>query len=185
MAAREPAPGRLQLVVEFVNTLDVEVGRDELSDPSSLGEWLVETGLLPAPSPPVTDDDVATTGQLREALRSLLAANNGIGSADLQTLNASTHELTLRVVFSGDRDVALRPLESAGVTGALADLVGVVFTAMTDGKWNRLKVCREDTCRWAYYDSSKNRSAAWCSMAVCGNRAKARAYRARVNENAN
>ena len=48
---------------------------------------------------------------------------------------------------------------------------------MADGTWRRLKACREDTCQWAFYDRSKNRSGTWCSMAVCGNRAKARAYR--------
>jgi predicted RNA-binding Zn ribbon-like protein len=180
MAAREPAPGRLQLVAAFVNTLDVEVGQDVLSDATSLAGWLIETGLLAAGTPDVTDEEVAKTVELREALRSLLAANNGIGQVDLVRLNASTEDLPLHVVFEGDRSATLRPGRD-GVDGALADLVGVVFTAMTDGTWSRLKVCREDTCRWAYYDSSKNRSASWCSMAVCGNRAKARAYRARAS----
>jgi predicted RNA-binding Zn ribbon-like protein len=179
MEAREPAPGRLQVVAAFVNTLDVEVGQDSLSDPISLAGWLTETGLLPDGTLPLSDEEVAKAVELREALRTLLAANNGIGQADLARLNTSTQDLTLRVVFEGARSAALRP-ERDGIDGALADLVGVVFTAMTDGTWNRLKVCREDTCRWAYYDSSKNRSASWCSMAVCGNRAKARAYRARA-----
>jgi hypothetical protein len=33
--------------------------------------------------------------------------------------------------------------------------------------------------RWAFYDHARNRSRTWCSMDACGNRAKARAYRAR------
>jgi predicted RNA-binding Zn ribbon-like protein len=165
-------------VAEFVNTLDVEIGRDVFSDPGSLATWLVERGLAAPSGPGVTDEDLARAVGLREALRNLLAANNGIGEADLVGLNSAAEELTLRVVFDKEGQAALQPGDD-GVGGALADLVGVVFTAMTDGTWNRLKVCREDSCRWAYYDSSKNRSAAWCSMAVCGNRAKARAYRAR------
>jgi predicted RNA-binding Zn ribbon-like protein len=48
---------------------------------------------------------------------------------------------------------------------------------MADGTWHRLKACRQ--CAWAYYDYSKNRSATWCSMAICGNRTKTRAYRRR------
>lgn len=67
----------------------------------------------------------------------------------------------------------------AGVDGALAGLIGIVFTAMTDGTWTRLKVCRNDRCQKAFYDTSKNRSGAWCSMAGCGSRSKARAYRQR------
>jgi predicted RNA-binding Zn ribbon-like protein len=67
----------------------------------------------------------------------------------------------------------------AGVDGTLARLVGIVFTAMTDGTWARLKSCRNDRCQKAFYDTSKNRSGAWCSMAGCGSRLKARAYRHR------
>jgi len=54
-----------------------------------------------------------------------------------------------------------------------------VATAIADGSWARLKVCRSDSCRWAFYDASKNRSGAWCTMAVCGNRNKVRAYQRR------
>ena len=50
---------------------------------------------------------------------------------------------------------------------------------MATGTWERLKVCRQESCRWAFYDNTKNRSGVWCNMASCGNRAKARAYRAR------
>ena len=174
---RKPAPGRLGLVAEFVNTLDVELGHDAFCDPPSLAAWLSERGLLNDQLAPVTDRDLAETIALREALRGLLAANNGIGQADLAELNGRSDELSLRVVF-GNEGAALRA-KGDGVRAGLAELIGVVFTAMTDGTWSRLKVCREDSCRWAYYDRSKNRSGAWCSMEVCGNRAKARAYRAR------
>jgi len=57
--------------------------------------------------------------------------------------------------------------------------VGIVYTAMADGTWSRLKACRRDVCRWLFYDRSRNRSAVWCRMAVCGNRTKTKAYRAR------
>jgi predicted RNA-binding Zn ribbon-like protein len=48
-----------------------------------------------------------------------------------------------------------------------------------DGTWPKLKACRSDTCRWAFVDHARNRSRQWCSMSLCGNRAKARAFRAR------
>jgi predicted RNA-binding Zn ribbon-like protein len=67
----------------------------------------------------------------------------------------------------------------AGVDGTIARLVGIVFTAMTDGTWARLKACRNERCQKAFYDTSRNRSGAWCSMAGCGSRFKARAYRHR------
>jgi predicted RNA-binding Zn ribbon-like protein len=50
---------------------------------------------------------------------------------------------------------------------------------MHDGTWSRMKACRNDTCHWAFYDASRNRSGKWCSMAICGNRAKVANYRER------
>jgi predicted RNA-binding Zn ribbon-like protein len=64
------------------------------------------------------------------------------------------------------------------VDGALARLAAVVIDAMHDGTWSRLKPCRHD-CRWLFYDHSTKRSGTWCTMSVCGNRLKARAYRRR------
>ena len=46
-------------------------------------------------------------------------------------------------------------------------------------EWKRLKTCRDEHCRVAFYDKSRNRSRAWCSMEVCGNREKARSFRQR------
>jgi predicted RNA-binding Zn ribbon-like protein len=64
-----------------------------------------------------------------------------------------------------------------GVDGLLGRILAVTFLAMVDGSWTRLKGCRN--CRWAFFDESKNRSARWCSMTLCGNRLKTRAYRRR------
>jgi predicted RNA-binding Zn ribbon-like protein len=50
---------------------------------------------------------------------------------------------------------------------------------MTLGTFERLKICRNDECQWAFYDHSRNRSGVWCTMAVCGNRMKGRAFRTR------
>ena len=55
----------------------------------------------------------------------------------------------------------------------------IVYTATVDGTWPRLKACRREICHWLFYDHSRNRSGIWCSMAVCGNRTKTRAYRER------
>jgi predicted RNA-binding Zn ribbon-like protein len=55
----------------------------------------------------------------------------------------------------------------------------IVHGAIADGTWQRLKACRDHSCEWAFYDHTKNRSGAWCTMEECGNRAKARSYRER------
>jgi len=59
----------------------------------------------------------------------------------------------------------------------LGEVTAITLKAMLDGTWPRLKVCRK--CEWAFYDYSKNRSGSWCSMQLCGNRLKTRAYRSR------
>jgi predicted RNA-binding Zn ribbon-like protein len=73
----------------------------------------------------------------------------------------------------------LMPLSRGTTDTVLASLLGTVAEAVASGTWDRLKICRSPDCRWAYYDHSRNRSRAWCSMAACGNRAKARAFRTR------
>ncbi|MFF3668140.1 CGNR zinc finger domain-containing protein [Microtetraspora malaysiensis] len=66
-----------------------------------------------------------------------------------------------------------------GVSAGLSRIAAAIPAAHAEGMWPRLKVCAESTCQWAFIDSSKNRSRSWCSMRVCGNRTKTRAYRAR------
>ncbi|MQA73422.1 MAG: hypothetical protein GEU88_03545 [Solirubrobacterales bacterium] len=59
-------------------------------------------------------------------------------------------------------------------------MVGIVFCAQLESQWSRLKVCASDECRWAFFDSSRNRGGTWCQMETCGNRIKSRAYRRRT-----
>jgi predicted RNA-binding Zn ribbon-like protein len=163
------APGRLELVRRFANTLDEEHGREALHSPAQLRKLLLELGLIDRGAR-VTDRDLERAHELRDAFRHLALANNGIG-----TDVALEATLTVRV---DDRDGVLAPA-ARDVDGAFADLVGIVYTAMADGSWPRLKACRRDVCHWLFYDRSRNRSAVWCQMSVCGNRTKTKAYRAR------
>jgi predicted RNA-binding Zn ribbon-like protein len=82
------------------------------------------------------------------------------------------------VRFAGNGESALVPA-GEGADAVVAELLAIVHEAMADGTWTRLKACRSETCEWAFYDHSRNRSGTWCSMAVCGNREKARTYRRR------
>ena len=165
----EPAPGRLELVQRFVNTVDHEHGREVLHSPARLRAVLLELGLLDRGAS-VNEADLDHALELRERLRELALANND-GTED-GVLEA---ELVVRI----DGRVGVLEPARRNVDGALADLVGIVYTAMADGTWSRLKACRRDVCHWLFYDRSRNRSAVWCQMAVCGNRTKTKAYRAR------
>ena len=178
---RKAAPGALAWVQALVNT-QYGQGRGEhveLTSPEQLRVWLVAHQLL-ADGTPVTPGDLRRVLLLREALRSLLRANNetGILASQIDVFNRLASDAPLTVRLHRDGLSTLEP-DISGVNGAIARLVGIVFTAMTDGTWARLKVCRNERCQRAFYDTSKNRSGAWCSMARCGSRLKARAYRQR------
>jgi predicted RNA-binding Zn ribbon-like protein len=174
LAGAEPAPGRLALVERFVNTVDHEHGREMLSSPERLRDVLeLGRGVRIDPA------DLRRALDVREALRSLALANNG-GTADPRAAAVLEEAAERgRLVIRFDAGEARLEPASRSVDGALADLVGIVHTAMADGTWSRLKACRRDVCHWLFYDRSRNRSAVWCQMAVCGNRVKTKAYRER------
>jgi predicted RNA-binding Zn ribbon-like protein len=167
-----------ELVRDFVNTVDLEGGVEQLSTPAELAAWLFERGLAPS-RVRVTRDDLSRAVEVREALRELLLANNG-EPADVagagRVLDQVARRSGLSVRFDPQR--RLEPTRE-GIDGALGRIVAFVAEAMVDGRWSRLKACRSQTCRWAFYDRAPNRSRQWCSMRVCGNREKARVYRRR------
>ena len=172
------APGELELVRVFVNTLEVDEAVDELSSPAALTEWLRVQGLLRGGA--ATRADLADARRLREALRVLLLANNGVSvrKEAAVTLNRAARRAGLGVRFEPEGTARVEP-GAAGVDGALGRLLAIVSASMADGSWERLKACRAEDCRWAFYDRARNRSRHWCSMAVCGNRTKARNFRRR------
>jgi predicted RNA-binding Zn ribbon-like protein len=175
----ESAPGELELVRQFVNTNDVEDGIEKLATPKLLAEWMTAHGFETGDRAP-TETERTRAIEIREALRALLLANSGnpLNAGAVETLNEAAAGASLRVSFEDGGGSSLLP-KRGGVDGALAALLAIVYRSMVEGTWERLKACRADTCQWAFYDKSKNRSAHWCSMAVCGNRAKARVYRRR------
>jgi predicted RNA-binding Zn ribbon-like protein len=151
------APEPLRQVQLLLNTTNVESGDDWLPN------WLAEHGVR---------GELERARELREALRALVLANNGFAlAADaLRVVNAEAERLTVRVD-------AGRRVQLDGGADALAAVCAVALGAMLDGTWGRLKACRN--CHWSFYDNSPNRSATWCSMQLCGNRTKTRAYRRR------
>jgi predicted RNA-binding Zn ribbon-like protein len=176
-----PAPGDLETVRQFVNTLDVEKPEAEtFAQPADLAKWLRQHGLTRG----VVDAkaaDLRRARELRAALHQLLLANNGI-ERDVHdatdVLNRAAARAKVGVAFSPEGECQIAPA-GGGVDEGIGNLLAIVAQAMSDGEWRRLKVCALDTCQWAFYDKSKNRSGHWCSMAECGNRAKARTFRER------
>jgi predicted RNA-binding Zn ribbon-like protein len=173
------APQPLYLVQRFVNSVDLEDGEDELSSPDALRDWLAERGLM-SPDEDASEADLRRAVDVREGLRSVLMANNGLelDVEKVELLDKAVKRAGVCVRFRPGADPELVP-EAGGVDGAIARLMAIVAAAVEHGRWERLKACPRDTCSWAFYDNSKNRSGRWCRMESCGNIEKARAFRER------
>ena len=172
---RLAAPGDLELVRDFVNTLDILPATEEIETPASLAHWLADRGLVPAP-PTLTDEDLTRARSLREALRAFLVANAGLtlSSKATRDFDAAAGGVRLRAWADAAARLELLPAEAGGLDYAIGRLISIVFAAQQDGRWSRLKACAE--CQWALYDHTKNHSAAWCGT-QCGSRVRSRRYR--------
>lgn len=172
----DEAPGRLDLLRVFINTLDFPSGPDKLATPESASAWCREHGL-----PPLSNHrETERLRGFREALREVTFANNGEGDARAawDGLAPYARGVHFTLVVGPDRGPALEP-GGAGAERAIAIMLALVYEAVTHDRWQRMRACRKGTCKFAYYDRSKNGSRAWCSMAVCGNREKASRRRER------
>jgi predicted RNA-binding Zn ribbon-like protein len=177
-----PAPGALETVRAFVNTRDVDDDIEQLSAPAQLVAWLQEHDLLgDERDVTATEADLRRAVELREALRAHLLSHHDqpLPDSAAHALDAASRRARLTVRFTGPDETGLEP-EARGVDGGLGRLLAIVAAAIADGSWTRLKVCPADTCQWAFYDASRNRSAVWCDMKVCGTRAKVRGFRERT-----
>jgi predicted RNA-binding Zn ribbon-like protein len=173
------APGRLELVQRFVNSVDLETGEDELTSPDALRAWLAQRGLI-SRDERVTARDLARVVDVREGVRALLLENSGLepDPEQIERLDDAVAGAGVRMRFRPGADPVLEP-DTGGVDGAIGRLMAVVAGAVEGGEWARLKACHRDPCFWAFYDHSKNRSGRWCKMEACGNIEKARAFRER------
>jgi predicted RNA-binding Zn ribbon-like protein len=173
----------LELVSSFVNTLEKNVTRpdeEQLESAEALGSWMNAHGIPPGDD--LGPADLKRAVEFREAMRLLLLANNSgeLERDALRRLREAADEGLIRVDIHDDGEAFARPAR-AGVPALFARLLAAVADSQCAGSWDRLKACAADDCQWAFYDTSRNRSRTWCSMEVCGNRAKTRAYRARLS----
>jgi predicted RNA-binding Zn ribbon-like protein len=179
--SRAPAPGSLRLVQALVNTLNAETARDLLGTAAEATRWLTTARLVPAASR-LTDAEHGALLELREAIRQVLSGHTARWhdpeAASRLTLALASCRLALAVdpaggarLVSADHDPFSRVI--GGVAVAIAE-------AAATGTWARLKCCPGRQCGWAFYDRSASSRSRWCSMQVCGARAKMRAYRGRL-----
>jgi predicted RNA-binding Zn ribbon-like protein len=184
MSRDQSAPGSLELVRLFVNSLDLDhPEHDPFLTGGTAAQWLGARGFA-ANAPSAVE--LEALRDLREALRADLVSHGGAGSGGrtwpaVATLLAGTG---LEVVFAPSGGVQLVPRGDSATATLRGSLAAAIYDAVRDGSWRRLKACRKHSCLFAFYDRSKNGSGAWCNMAVCGNRVKAERRRARERSKA-
>ena len=167
------------LLVDFVNTRDLETQLDSIADPRALEEWIA------ASDAGVGSTTVNAPGHrrvlaLRESLRALLRANNGGTAADedLAALREASDRARYHASIGSDAILRIDP-DGDGLDAFEERLLLAVERIQALGGWARLKACSAEDCQWAFFDGSRNHSRTWCSMDVCGNRSKTRRYRSR------
>ncbi len=183
------APPSLLLVQAFVNTLDLDLRTDVLAHADDARAWLADAGLrdLGPSSPGQADPDFAPDLQLardvRASLRAMIAHNTDgrpLTDAELRPLEQVTKQARPRLEVTADGQVRLGTGTPAQrLADGLAGLLLTIRDAQADGSWDRLKLCGNPDCLWAFYDRSHSRRGAWCEMASCGNKLKNRNLRAR------
>jgi predicted RNA-binding Zn ribbon-like protein len=185
MSERAAVPPAARLVLDFVNTFEPQIDEESLTTPDRLRDWFAERQLIPSDAK-MRPADLATAVTIREGLRSVLLGHAGhpTDQTALEGLNRALAAVPVRLALT-DAGPHLVATGSAVLDRALVGLLDAIRQCAEDGTWVRVKVCDRDTCRWAYYDASRNQVRRWCSMADCGNYVKMRrAYAARKNRKA-
>jgi predicted RNA-binding Zn ribbon-like protein len=175
------APPPLLLVQAFVDTRDLDLNTDVLAHADEARAWLAGAGLR-GEDQPGFDADLRLAREARESLRAMIGRNTGgppLTETELRPLEQVTSQAALRLQVSADGRAGLGPGGSGRLADGLAGLLLAVRDAQADGSWDRLKLCGNPGCRWAFYDRSRSHQGAWCEMASCGNRLKNRSLRAR------
>jgi predicted RNA-binding Zn ribbon-like protein len=172
-------PPQVRLVRDFVNTAEPQLGTDRLVAATAV-PCLHQLGLATA-DVELTAEDLALLIGVREGLREVLTGHAGHDTSPSALREVNSLLGTVPVTFTlADRSLALSPVVDRPAHQALAAVLSAIITTPPQD-WARLKVCARDSCRWAFYDASRNRSGRWCSMAGCGNIVKMqRAYRTRT-----
>lgn len=180
-----PAPEPLNRVQALINSVELVSGADRLVDPATSQPWLEALGLV-SPGYFPTVEELFTIRGFREALRALVVHNSGGPApteAQLAPLHGIAYVATAYVHLDADGTLGFAPVGD-WLPGRLLALLLVIADAQRTGTWAHFKTCANDSCRWAFYDRSRNHRSTWCDMGKCGNRVNNRMFRARRSHRA-
>lgn len=187
-------PDELANLYDFANTLDLRhfvhhgvqhQQAEELQNPSALGDWMKERGLIErsgVPSPKMFDHALRLRGAIRDYLK-YNPEERQRKTAIIESLNKAMEPFPLRVAGLGKGGMKLLAAE-ANAPGGLSAIVAELYDGASNGTIDRLKMCAADECQRVFFDRSKPGSRRWCQTELCGNREKTRTYRERQKKDA-
>lgn len=167
---------------------------DFLHDGASLVRWLTNGGVLPETvasavrdfTPRQRDHLAAEARELREWLRPLVlrwvaGGDRAVHAADLGHLNALMAKSPMtRVLVRGWEGIELRTHQCfAEPYAVIAELAAVCADLFAHHQHDKVRKCENPNCTMLFTDYKRGPQRRWCSMAICGNRMKVAAHRAR------
>ncbi|MEV3906367.1 CGNR zinc finger domain-containing protein [Streptomyces canus] len=173
---RDPRPLTGEpLALDLLNTRWMSEGtlQDLLADADGLAVWLDSTGLSGGHAP--DDRMLRHVRQAREALRT---AVDGSLEKGAPLVDAVLEHGRVRVALTPQGPVE-RP-ELSDPDWGPAWLAARNYLELLDTAPDRIRSCAHDACVLHFFDTSRNGTRRWCSMATCGNRAKASRHYARA-----
>lgn len=152
------------LLLDLLNTTPVVEGvpRDDLTEPKAARAWMRERGIAP------TDAELASLLEARSVLQSVVR-----GKQTPAALQQFLDSVSLRPVATND-GLDWQLVADEGPNGAVRAVLA--WDALRISSPGRLRPCANTVCQLFLIDRSKPNTARWCSMAICGNRMKARRH---------
>jgi len=179
------AHGKTAPWIDLVNSEEWDTfGRriDHLNDPAWV-PYFVRQWRLTKPSRELAP--IARLKTLRAALRKSSEAlfhDKPIPSPELRELNAALNLRGKQQLFQRQNGLRVELVpDRPGWRWILAEVARSFVETVADGESARIKICRNDDCRWVFYDQTKGKTRCWCSSKSCGNRERVRRARARDN----
>lgn len=185
----------IETTLDFLNTDELDGSGRPVENLPTLAvatAWLVEHDLLyPEESAPL--DRFGPTQQehlldhihdaraaLREVVESVVATRPAARSAIAMVNELLRARTVVELALADGALVARNRHVGDALEDALARLMDPLVESVISGETERLRICANDGCRWVFEDTCRTGRRRWCSMASCGNRAKAARHRARL-----
>jgi predicted RNA-binding Zn ribbon-like protein len=175
--------------LDFLNTVAIVDGKpvDFLQSDEDVLHWLQRTGFADEGRLPrfPASTLLYSARTLRELIRNLVVKRKAGGRADTSAFNsflmkAGSYPHLVWESRKPPRIERVRELKSPGQV--LAPLAEAAADLIVNGDFELIRECEDESCVLWFYDRTKSHRRRWCSMAVCGNRNKVKAFRQRQQE---